>query len=154
MLFGKKPKPQPSTRKPIEDSRFSMNMSSEWIDKSIYSIEGPEDDGIKHNIRVNIEDNVEVLDVATIARDEIMGLANALDAFQELYQGPVRLNGSLPAYEFLYKCMPVEKREVYQRMMFVLAKQSLFTLTVSFSEKTFKRFGPQVDSIYKSFTVM
>ena len=154
MLFEKTQIPEPPPRKPVEDSRFSMVLSSEWVDKTSYIIVGPEEDGIQHNIMVKIEDNAEVLDVATLAQEKIKELSIALEAFEELNEGPVQLNESLPAYEVLYKWMPNGKREVYQRMMFVLSEQSVFTLTVTFSEKTFKRLGSQVDSIYKSFTVV
>lgn len=160
MLFGKKqnpkpPEPQrPPVRKTVEDSRFAMKMPSEWTENASYLIEGPEEDGIKHNIMVKIEDNVEVLDIATISQQKIQDLSKALQAYQELNQGFVQLNDSLPAYEVQYKWLPAGKREVYQRMMFVLVQQSVFTLTATFSEKTYKQFGPQVDSIFKSFKAM
>ena len=153
MLCSKKPKPRPAPRKPIQDSRFSMKMSSEWVDQtSFYYIEGPEDDGIKHHIRVQIEEEFEEADIKEFAEMKIKNLSNTLQTYQELKQGPVRLNNKpIPAYEVVYKWKVQDKREVYQRMMYVLSKKTAFILTATFSEKTFKRLGPQVEMIFKSF---
>ena len=154
MLFEKKQIPQSPSRKPVEDSRFSMELSSEWVDKTSYIIVGPEEDGIQHNIIVKIENNVDIPNIATLVREKVKDLSGHLELFRGLNHEPVQLNQSYPAYEVAYKWTPAGKREVYQRMMFVLANQTVYTLTVTFSEKTFKRLGPHVSEIYKSFTVM
>ena len=44
----------------IMNNRFSMTFSPDWEDRSYYRYEGPVEDGIKHNILVTIENNVEV----------------------------------------------------------------------------------------------
>jgi hypothetical protein len=128
-------------------------MSSEWADKTSYYIEGPEEDGINHHIMVRVDDNVDAPDITTFATKKIEDLSKNLQAYQEVNQGSIRLSVPAPAYEVVYKWMPDGKREIYQRMMFVWSKGTVFTLTASFSEKTFKGRGPQVDGIFRTFSV-
>ena len=137
----------------VQDNRFFIKMPDDWKEQHRYIIEGPEDDGIKHNISVQFENQTETADLKEIVGKKITELAIALNGYEQLKLAPVQLKDSLPAYEVIYKWTPKGKRKVLQRMMFVLTQGSLFMLVTTFSEKTFKQLGPQVENIYYSFTV-
>ena len=127
-------------------------MPATWEDKSVYTFEGPEEDGIRHNIWVTIENNVDVPDLERYAGVNIQALASELQGYRELKRGPLTLNDRYPAYEHVYRWAPVAGREVYQRVMYVLKNRTGYILTSSFSKKTWKMLGSEVDKIMKSFT--
>ena len=137
----------------ILNNRFSMKFPQEWSDKSVYRFEGPIDDGIQDNIIVTIENNVDVPDLDTYARLQIKAVQEELQGFSELKQGPLVMDCKLPAYELVYKWYPMEGREIYQRVIYVLHNGTGYMLTASFSKKTWKMRAGHMDSILKSFTI-
>ena len=137
----------------VLNNRFVLKISEDWKDKSVYKFEGPQDDGIKHNIFVHIENNVEIPDLERYADMQIKVVASELQGYYELKRGQLVLNNRLPAYELVYKWCPVEDREVYQRAIYVLHKETGYILTATFSKKTWKTKGAEIDKILKSFTI-
>ncbi|NOX76551.1 MAG: DUF1795 domain-containing protein [Gammaproteobacteria bacterium] len=154
MVFRKKQNPNPPARKMLEDSRFSMDLPPEWEEQASYLIVGPEQDGIQHDITVQLEHNVEASDIVSLAQQRIRELSRNLEAFQGLSHGIVELKPPYNAYQVAYKWAPEKTREVYQRMMFVLANHTVYTLTVTFSKKMFERLGPRVEDIFRSFSIV
>ena len=136
----------------ILNNKFSLRMPATWEDKSVYTFEGPEEDGIRHNIWVAIENNVDVPDLERYAGVNIQALASELQGYRELKRGPLTLNDRYPAYEHVYRWSPVAGREVYQRVMYVLKNRTGYILTSSFSKKTWKMLGTEIDKIFRSFT--
>ena len=135
------------------NNKFAMNLPPDWEDHSYYRFEGPVEDGIKHNILVTIENNVEVPGVEQYADLNIKGVENELQGYQELKRGPVLLNNRMPAYELIYKWTPVEERQVYQRVIYVLTNKTGYILTSTYSKKTWKILGPHINKILMSFRV-
>jgi hypothetical protein len=135
------------------NNRFSMSFPPEWSDKSVYRFEGPVDDGIQDNIIVTIENNVDVPDLDTYARLQIKAVSDELQGFSELKQGPLMLDCGIPSYELVYKWYPMEGREIYQRVMYVLHNHTGYMLTASFSKKTWKMRAGVIDRALKSFTI-
>jgi len=136
----------------ILNNKFSLRIPATWEDKSVYTFEGPEEDGIRHNIWVTIENNVEVPDLEQYAQMNIQATETALQGYRELKRGPLTLNNRQPAYELVYRWSPVGNREVYQRVMYVLKNNTGYILTATFSKKTWKMLGSEIDKIMKSFT--
>ena len=145
-------KKQPSAGAIILNNKFSLQVSATWQDKSVYTFEGPEEDGIRHNIWVTIENNVEVPDLERYAQMNIQATENALQGYRELKRGPLTLNSRQPAYELVYRWSPVADKEVYQRVMYVLHNKTGYILTSTFSKKTWKMLGSKIDKILRSFT--
>ena len=137
----------------ILNNRFLLNIPADWTDKSVYKFDGPQDDGIKHNILVNIENQVDIPDLATYADMQIKAVETELQGYHELKRGRIVLNNRFPAYELVYKWCPVEDREVYQRAIYILNKETGYILTATFSKKTWKTKGAEIDNILKSFTI-
>ena len=136
----------------ILNNKFSLRIPATWEDKSVYTFEGPEEDGIRHNIWVTIENNVEVPELEQYAQMNIQATETALQGYRELKRGPLTLNNRQPAYELVYRWSPVADREVYQRVMYVLKSRTGYILTSSFSKKTWKMLGTEIDKIFRSFT--
>ncbi|MBI3609834.1 MAG: DcrB-related protein [Nitrospirae bacterium] len=154
MLFNTEEKNQKPSEYTILNNRFMLKIPPEWEDKTVYAFEGPEEDGIKHIIIVTIQNNVDIPDLTRYAEMGIDAVAKELKGYHELKRGPLKLNNGLPVYEVVYKWCPVEKREVYQRVVYMLKKNTGYILTATFSKKTWKTKGPEVDKILMSFSVM
>lgn len=97
-VFNKIEKQQP-IEYTILNNRFSMKFPQEWEDHSYYRFEGPVEDGVKHNIIVTIENNVEVPSLEQYADLNIKAVETELQNYQELKRGPVILDNRVPAYE-------------------------------------------------------
>ena len=137
----------------VLNNRFVLNIPTDWKDKSVYKFDGPEEDGINQNILVTIENEVAIPDLERYADMQIKAVETELQGYHELKRGQIVLNNRLPAYELVYKWCPVEDREVYQRAIYVLHKETGYILTATFSKKTWKTRGTEVDKILKSFTI-
>jgi len=145
-------KKQISSNHAILNNRFALHVPESWEDKTVYTFEGPEEDGIRHNIWVTIENNVDVPDLERYAQMNIQAVENELQGCHSLKQGPLELKNRHPAYEHVYRWSPVENREVYQRVMYVLKNNTGYILTATFSKKTWKILGSEIDRIFRSFT--
>jgi len=156
-MFNKKsnkklePKRTPSDYRLI-NNKFALQFPGTWEDKSVYIYEGPEEDGIRHNIWVTIENNVEVPDLERYAQMNIQATENELQGYRELKQDLLALSSQQPAYEHVYRWAPIENRQVYQKVMYVLNNNTGYILTSTFSKKTWKLLGSEIDKIFKSFT--
>lgn len=139
--------------KTVINNRFTLKIPTDWQDKSIYSFEGPEEDGIRHNIFVSIENDVNILDLERYAESNIQAIEEGLQGYQELKRGPVSLASGNPAYELVYRWSPAENRELYQQAIYVLYDNTGYTLTATFSKKTWKMLGTEVKKILLSFRV-
>lgn len=137
----------------ILNNRFTLEIPQEWEDHSIYRFDGPINDGIKHNIIITIENNVEVPNLQHYVEMNIKTLKMGLQGYIELKQAPFILNNGISAYELVYKWIPVDNREVYQKVIYILINKTGYILSATFSKKTWKTMGPEVDKILKSFTV-
>ena len=117
----------------VLNNRFVLNIPADWTDKSIYKFDGPQDGGIKHNIFVHIENNVEIPDLERYADMQIKVVASELQGYHELKRGQIVLNNRLPAYELVYKWCPVEEIEIYQRSIYMLHKETGYIVSATFS---------------------
>ena len=144
------PKPHENT---ILNNRFAMKVPQDWEDRSYYCFEGPVEDGVKHNIIVTIENNLEVPNLQQYADLNIKTIETELQGYQELKRGPVTLDNQIPGYELVYKWTPIEDGKVYQRVIYILINKTGYVLTATFSKKTWKTLGPEINKILMSFTI-
>jgi hypothetical protein len=142
---------QSSVGTTILNNKFALQVPETWQDKTVYTFEGPEEDGVRHNILVTIENNVEVPDLEQYAQMNIQATETALQGYCELKRGPIALNNRQTAYELVYRWSPVGDREVYQRVMYVLHNKTGYILTATFSKKTWKMLGTELDKIFRNF---
>lgn len=134
------------------NNRFSMKFPQEWEDRSYYRFEGPVEDGVKHTIIVTIENDVDVPSIEQYADLNIKALETELQGYQELKRGPVALENRVPAYELVYKWTPVKDGQLYQRVIYILINKTGYMLTATFSKKTWKMLGAEINKILMSFT--
>lgn len=130
---------------------FAFNLPEDWRDQSIYRFVGPEEDGIQQNIMVTVEHDVVYTDLDQYAQINIQAVEQTLQGYHELKRGTIAMDSGQPAHEIVYKWTPVKERTVYQRVIYLLEGQIGYILTASFSKKTWKTNGPEIDRILKSF---
>jgi len=137
----------------VMSNSFSLLLPPNWEDHTVYLFKGPIQDGIEHQINVTVEHNVEINDLGQYVELQVDAMRSGLKSYHELKLGPIRLADNTPAYEIVYKWQPTDEREIYQRVIYVLSGRDAYSMVTSFSKKTWKLIGQEVDKILMSFTV-
>lgn len=132
--------------------RFKMNLYKDWKDKTIYTIEGPVTDGIRHNIIITIDNDAKYDSVIDYAEWQIRILEDNLKGCILLKKGTTYLHNGSPAYEAVFKWLPTDQLRLYQHQIFILIDGIGYQLTSSFTKKSRKMIGPQVLRMMLSFT--
>ncbi len=130
---------------------FKLKLYEDWQDKTIYSISGPVTDGIQHNITILIEKDVDVDSLQNLAEWNVQTLESELKSCLILKKGEITLNNGTPAYRVIYRWFPAEDMRLYQEMFIVLVEKTSYKLTATFTKKTRKTLGPQVERMMMSF---
>lgn len=131
---------------------FSISLHDGWQDKTIYTIAGPVTDGIQHNIVINLNSEVGTDNLRDYADWHIAALTNELKGCRLLRQAPITLANALPAYKAIFCWYPTEKLRIYQEQIYVLAGKTGYVITASFTKKTRKTLGPEVERMMLSFS--
>ena len=132
-------------------NEFTMNLYDDWKDKTIFTIAGPVSDGVQHNIIIMVDYDLEVDNLRDFADWNISTLENELKGCRLLKQGEISLTNGLPAYKAVFRWYPTEELRIYQEQIFILVDKTGYKLTASFTKKTRKILGPQVERMMLSF---
>ena len=137
---------------PYRADAFRMMLpSAEWQDRSLYSLTGPTIDGIQHNITINVEEEPEAETLEDFAQQHIESLEPSLDACWVLMDNPVELLCEMLAHRVIFVWRPNEGLRLYQEQIYVLHEGTGYILTASFTRKTRKQIGAQVERMMLSF---
>ena len=128
-----------------------MLPSADWQDRSLYTLTGPTIDGIQHNITINVEEEPEAETLEDFAQQHIESLEPSLDACWVLMDNPVELLCEMPAHRVIFVWRPNEDLRLYQEQIYVLYEGTGYILTASFTRKTRKQIGAQVERMMLSF---
>jgi hypothetical protein len=147
--------PKPPAGKPPEKifhaNEFTIGMYDDWQDNTVYTLTGPVTDGIQHNIIVNIEKNIEVDSLQTYVDWQVRTLETQLKSCRILLKKETQLNNGLPAYRVVFSWYPSDELKIYQEQIHVISGATAYKLTASFTKKTRKILGPQVERMMLSF---
>jgi len=152
LAYGSQSPQQPIPATVYHSNGFSLNIYDDWQDKTIYTIAGPVTDGIQHNIIINLNPDVETDNLRDYADWNIAALTGELKGCRLLLQAPITLANGLPAYKAIFCWYPTEELRIYQEQIYVLVGTTGFNLTASFTKKTRKTLGPQVERMMLSFS--
>ena len=137
----------------IRNNQFSLKHPEGWEDRTVYYIDGPFDNDLRHSIVVVVEHNPVPNDLVRYAELKIRAVEQTLQGYHELKRGMLTLDNQLPAYEIVFKWCPVESIKQYKRVIYVLANDTGYTLSATFTKKTWKIRGGEVDKMLRSFSV-
>lgn len=135
----------------IVNARFALTLSPGWQDQSVYRFEGPDEGGVKHHINVVIDADPKTDNLLQYAELHLSALQTELRSFTLLKRGEVALANGTPAYELVYRWIPMKDKELIQQIYLVLAGGQGYILTTSFAPATWNTLGPQVERMLRSF---
>ena len=160
MLFSRKDKNQKETERPIEQpliyqgNGFTIKQPEGWQDKTIHTLLGPIKSDVQHNIIITVEENVTCNSVSDYADIQITALEQQLMGCHLLKREEITLANGKPAYKVIFRWDPSDQFPIYQEQVFVLNDGKAYKITTSFSRKTRKTMGPEIDRIIMSFQNM
>ena len=132
---------------------FRISFPDNWQDQTLYSFKGPEDSGIQHGLVLSVDKDPCTGDLVRYAKERIALIGNTLTGIEFLKEEPKSLVSGLPAYESVYKWAPCEGKVLWQKQVWIMAEGAIYNFAASFSKKTFKTIGQEVDEIINSFAV-
>jgi len=130
---------------------FTLSLLDGWQDKTIYTLTGPVENGIQHNAIINVDNDLPFDNVRDYADAQITALEEQLKGCRLLKRAAVKLANGMPAIQAVFSWYPTDKLHVYQEQIFVLVNQTGYKLTATFTKKTRKTLGPQVERMMLSF---
>ena len=132
---------------------YNITLPDGWEDQTMYTFKGPDDSGVQHNLVLMIDTEPGGLDLKTYADLRIESLKNTLSGFELMGQREKELKSGHKAYEIVYKWAPGADKILIQKQVFTIIGKKAYNFTSSFSKKTIKTIGVQVDEIIDSFTL-
>jgi len=130
---------------------FIVDKLEGWRDKTIYTLVGPVEGGIQHNLIITVDYDIIVDTLADYAELQIMALENELKSCRLLKKGKTNLKNGMPAYEAIFSWYPSDELRIYQHQIFVIHEKVGYNITASFTKKTRKTLGPKVVRMMLSF---
>ena len=129
---------------PYHGNGFTLEQLEDWQDKTIYTLEGPVTDGIKHNVIVTINPEPGTDDLVEYSQLQIQTIEKELKSFMLLKQGKTKLTNGTDAYEAIFSWYPTDDLRIYQHQIYVFNDKAAYNLTTSFTKKTRQTIGPAV----------
>jgi hypothetical protein len=134
---------------------FQLTFPEGWRETTVHTFEGPYDSGVQHNLVVTIDSALpDKIPLETWAKQQFGTTKEAMPGFEMIQEHGISLPSGLPAYEIVYKYVPADGVILFQKQVFVIAKQKGFVLSSTFSKKTLKTIAHDVDAIIASLMVL
>jgi hypothetical protein len=130
---------------------FTIFQPPGWEDKTLYTITGPVEDEVQHNIIILVDQEVPFNSVMEYGEAQVMALEQTLKGCRMLKKGAFQMRDGTQAYRVIYRWEPAENRRMYQDQIYLLVGKTGYKLTATFSKKTRKTLGPLVERIMMSF---
>jgi hypothetical protein len=131
---------------------FSLTLPEAWEDKTVFTYEGPNENGVQHNLVLVIDPEVEKGETAEEYAQRQLGTSKiVLPGFALISEKEITLASGINAYEIIYKYMPSDERSIFQKQVFFIADNRGYSFTASFSKQTLKTAARDVDRIIGSF---
>jgi len=135
----------------LNRSHFDISLADGWEDQSVYTFKGPEDGGVQHNLLLTIDQDISGIDLTEYAEQKIESLKEGLQGMEIVKQEEKHLKSGIPAYEVVFKWIPAPETIMFQKQVYLVVENKGYTFTASFSKKTLKTIGNEVDEMINSF---
>ena len=132
------------------ENRFHVDLPDGWEDQTVYAFKGPDDDDQQHLMLVAIDRKVQHEEIEPFAREKTQPIIDGLQGLEVLKDEEITVEGGNPAWETVFKWVPGEGLVTFQRYVFILADEMGFTVSCSFSKKTFKTVGLQMKEMVET----
>ncbi|MDY0083977.1 MAG: DcrB-related protein [Ignavibacteriaceae bacterium] len=136
---------------PYQGNGFSLEQLEDWKDETIYTLEGPVTDGIKHIFIVTVDTEPASEDLIEYSQIQIQSLERELKSCMLLKQGETKLTNGNNAYEAVFSWYPTDDLKIYQHQIYTMDNKTAYKLTATFTKKTRQTIGPAVVRMMLSF---
>jgi hypothetical protein len=129
---------------------FQLRLLEGWSDETIYTYKGPDDNGVQHNMVMMIDRQMEITVLLEYAMLKVEALKQTLSGLEILSEEQKDLKSGLKAYEIVYKWVPYGNKVLFQKQVCIIVDGVGYNITASFSKKTIKTRGAEVDEMINS----
>jgi hypothetical protein len=157
MLFTKKNKDQEKNEKPVERSLiyqgngFTIERPEGWKQNTVHLILGPVQDRVQHNIIVTVDEDLDCKLLSDYAEMQVTALEQQLIGYRLLKREDIFLTNGTPAHKIIFRWDPTDQFAIYQEQIYVFGNGMGYKITASFSRKTRKMYGKEIEKIMLSF---
>ena len=139
----------------MNNNLFQLDFPDAWKETTVYTFEGPYDSGVQHNLAVVVDPFIlKDMTVEEYARRQIEGPRSVMPGFDLVSEKEKKLPDGTPVYEIVYRYVPAENVELFQKQMFIKRDGKAFVFTATFTKKTLATVGSEVDKIIASFKML
>lgn len=132
-------------------NQFVCSLPEGWEDKTVHILSGPLADELQHNITIMTDTTTVYNDLSVYSDVQVKALETELHGCRVLNRESVRLENGMPAHRVYYSWTPSEARSVYQEQLFVLHEGIAYRLASTFTAKSRKLLGSQIQQIMLNF---
>jgi len=144
-------RPQDIQSELFRSNKFTIEKPDGWRDKTIYTITGPLENSIQHNVIITVEENSPFENLLDYVDWHIHTLERELQGCRLLRKDKILLENNLPAYEAVFSWYPANELEIFQKQVFILCDGTGYKITASFTKASRETLGPKVEQMILSF---
>lgn len=129
---------------------FSKNLPGGWSDQSVFTFQGPEEDGQPHYLTLLVDRRAGDVELEEYAEEHIDMEIEAQSGLTVLAGGVKSLPGEKKIYQVTYKWIGSDEKPVIRKQVFFVENDAAFQLSINFTKRSVKLLGNQVDQIIQS----
>lgn len=130
--------------------RFQVELPGGWTDGTIHTFLGPEDDGVEHQIQLQIDPKPETKDVEEFARARLDAQRAAQPDHEILQEERVRLPSDEDAFICVSKFVTSEDQPLFRKQLYLMRDGCAFVFAGVFTKKTIQTVGADLDLMVAS----
>jgi len=135
----------------MNNNTFQLTFPDEWKETTVYTFEGPFDSGIQHNLVVSVLPELEKNgSLPDYAKAQTLTGAQALPGFQLISQNDSTIFENTPGYEILYKYIPSDNVQFFQKQWYFVINKKTYLFTSTFNKKTINTIIHDVEEVIRS----
>lgn len=137
----------------ITNTQYELTFPDEaWKESTVYTFDGPFDDGVKHNLVLVIDTDIESdIPIAKYADIQIEGPKRSLPGFELQKKNEKKMADGTPSFEVIYSYAPAEGIQMVQKQRYVIKNKKGYIFTSTYSPKTVGSIGPVIDRVIDGF---
>jgi hypothetical protein len=129
---------------------FALSFPEGWNDSTVYTFDGPVDNGVTQNLVLIIDRTVDkTLELQSYVNSQIENLSQSLPGY-ELLQKKEAVVAGCHALIVVYKYIPADDLVYFQKQHYIHNDKALYIFTSTYSEKTLKTVSPEIDAIVEN----
>lgn len=129
---------------------FSKNLPEGWEDQSVFTFQGPDEDGAAHFLTLIVDRRAGDAELEEYAEEHIDAELEALPGMTVLAGGVKTLPGEKKIYQVTYKWISSDDKVIIRRQVFAVEDGTGFMFSINFTKRSVKLLGNQADQVIQS----